>query len=351
MGAARKPCASRPAGRGQENSFNPERKTRFHRMLLGRDSAFLSRPVAGPPDDTMDSNVLKGVLLAFLAYAVFAASDASVKLLEGRLNSYEVVFWGALMGFPILPLVRRPGERYADLFHARSRRLWLLRAAAAMAGSLGSVMAFTWLPMAEAFALLFLLPAFVTILSVLFLKERVSWRRWVAVAMGFLGVLVVLRPGFREINPGHFGAVMGAAASAVTIVMLRALGQREKRISLYGAGLLGPLVGSLLLMLPGFAWPSAGQWLWLAGYGLLAAAGHALLMFASALAPASLVAPPQYSQMIWAIGFGYWVFEDRLDAPMALGVLIILGAGAFTFLREKERKPKGWQSAPLAHPQ
>ncbi|KAA2213317.1 DMT family transporter [Pseudoroseomonas oryzae] len=295
--------------------------------------------------------MLKGVLLAFLAYAVFAISDASVKLLKGGLNAYEIIFWGALMGFTILPLVRRPGERYRDVFSASDWRLWIMRAVAALAGSLGSVMAFTWLPMAEAFALLFLLPAFVTILSVVLLKEHVGWRRWGAVAMGFIGVLVVLRPGFRELNPGHAGALMGALASAVTIVMLRALGAREKRVSLYGAGLVGPLLGGFIMMLPGFLWPSLEQWVFLLGYGMLAAAGNALLMLASALAPASLVAPPQYSQMIWAIGFGHWVFHDRLDAPMILGVAIIIGAGAITFLREKKREPKGWRRTPLIHPQ
>jgi drug/metabolite transporter (DMT)-like permease len=299
----------------------------------------------------MEPDVLKGVLLAFLAYAVFAISDASVKLLEGTLNSYEIVFWGALMGFVILPLVRRPGERYRDVFSATDRRLWLMRAAAALAGSLGSVMAFTWLPMAEAFALLFLLPAFVTILSVVFLKERVGWRRWGAVVLGFAGVLVVLRPGFREINPGHVGALVGALASAVTIVMLRALGAREKRVSLYGAGLIGPLLGSLAMMVPDFAWPSAEQWVFLLGYGLLAAAGNALLMLASGLAPASLVAPPQYSQMVWALSFGHWVFHDTLDAPMILGVAIIIAAGAVTFLREKKRQPRGWRRNPPIHPQ
>ncbi|MFC3124121.1 DMT family transporter [Pseudoroseomonas globiformis] len=299
----------------------------------------------------MDRNVLRGVLLAFLAYALFAVSDASVKLLKGSLPVYEVIFWGALMGFVILPLVRRPGERYADAFRARDWRLWFVRAGAAMTGSLGSVMAFTWLPMAEAFSILFLLPAFVTIFSVVFLREQVGWRRWAAVVMGFVGVLVVLRPGFREINPGHVGAFVGALSSAVTIVMLRALGQKEKRVSLYGAGLLGPLIGGFVLMLPSFVWPSAEQWLWLAGYGLLAAGGNALLMLASGLAPASLVAPPQYSQMIWALGFGYWLFHDRLDVPMLAGVLIIVAAGGFTFLREKERGPKGWRRAPLVHPQ
>lgn len=299
----------------------------------------------------MDRSVLKGVLLSFLAYASYAFSDASVKLLEGSLHPLESVFFGALLGFAALPFIRRPGDRWRDIVTANNRLLWWMRALAAVAGSLGSVTAFTMLPMAEAFALIFLLPAFVTILSVVFLKEQVGWRRWSAVLAGFAGVLVVLRPGFRELNIGHLGAIFGGLSGAVTIVMLRGLGAREKRLSLYGAGLCGPLVVCGLLMLPHFTWPSGEQWIWLLGYGLLMALANVLIMLASALAPATLVAPPQYSQMIWAIIFGYLVFGDGLDGWMLVGVAIIIGAGAFTFLREKERKPKGLQRAPLIHPQ
>jgi drug/metabolite transporter (DMT)-like permease len=93
--------------------------------------------------------------------------------------------------------------------------------------------------MAEAFCLLFLLPSFVTILSVIFLKEDVRWQRWAAVFVGFAGVLVVLRPGFRELSIGHLAAAIGGLTAAISIVVLRKMGPAEKRLSLYGAALLG----------------------------------------------------------------------------------------------------------------
>ena len=293
----------------------------------------------------------RGVLLSFLAYASYALSDASVKLLHGALPSFELVFFGALLGLPAIPLLRRPGEQWGDLLRCRNRRMWMLRALAAVIGSLASVIAFTALPMAEAFALIFLLPAFVTILSVIFLKEPVGWRRWSAVAAGFIGVLIVLRPGFRALGPGHLAAIVSGLAGAVTIIVLRALGPTEKRISLYGAGLLGPIVASFILMLPHFTMPTPEQWVFVLSYGLLAAGGNILLMLASALAPASLVAPPQYSQMLWAIGLGYLVFGDQLDAPMFVGAAVIIGAGLFTFARERARKPRWWNRSPPIHPQ
>ncbi|MDQ1078259.1 DMT family transporter [Pseudoroseomonas cervicalis] len=299
----------------------------------------------------MDRTSPQGILLAFLAYAAYAVSDASVKLLHGSLSAYEAVFFGALSGVVALPFLKSRGESYLGIFRARNGWMWLVRAAAALTGSLGSVTAFTHLSMAEAFCLLFLMPSFVTLLSVLFLKEPVGWRRWCAVILGFVGVLIVLRPGFRELNIGHVGAVVGGLSGAVTVVMMRAYGRSETRLSLYGAGLIGPIVGCGLLMLPDFVWPTPMQWVWVLGYGLLAALANILVMLASQRIPASLVAPAQYSQMLWAIGFGYWVFGDHLEPIMALGVAIIILSGVMTFLREKVRKPKGWARAPAVHPQ
>lgn len=299
----------------------------------------------------MDRSVLRGVGLAFLAYFAYAISDASVKLLEGTINPFQSAFFGGVFGIAAIPFLLSPGERWHYAFKTRDRRLWLLRAFAALTGALGSITAFTHLSMAEAFCLLFLMPAFVTVMSVVFLKEDVGWRRWFAVILGFIGVLIVLRPGFRELNIGHAGAVLGGFSGAMTIVLMRAMGGRERKISLYGAGLVGLIVGSGALMLPYFQWPTPMQWLWLAGYGLLAAAGNALVMMASMRAPATLVAPPQYSQMIWAILFGYFVFGDRLDWPMAVGVLLIVVSGLFTFVREKVRVPQAAEAAPLIHPQ
>ncbi|UFN50451.1 DMT family transporter [Roseomonas sp. OT10] len=294
----------------------------------------------------MDSPSARGVVLALLAYAFFAVSDASVKLLHGGLDPFQVSFIGALLGFSVLPFIHGRGMPWRSLLATRRRGLWLLRGLMAALGSVCSVTAFTRLPMAEAFALLFLLPTFVTILSVLFLKEQVGWRRWSAVIVGFAGVLIVLRPGFRELTLGHVAAIIGGFAGAVTVVLMRALGRTESRASLYLSGLLGILAVCGALMLPNLAWPSAMQWVWLLGYGLLAAVAGVLIQAASAAAPVSLTAPTQYSQMLWAIGFGYWVFGDRLDVWTFAGAAVIVGSGLFTLARERARRSPGGGGAP-----
>jgi S-adenosylmethionine uptake transporter len=119
-------------------------------------------------------------------------------------------------------------------------------------------------------------------------------------------------------------------------------GASEKRITLYGAGVIGPMIAGFIMMLPHFVWPDLHQWLLVLGYGLFAAMGAVLLMLATQVAPAARVAPTQYSQMLWAILFGYLIFHDHLDWPMLVGIVMILGAGLFTFVRE-EKKTDWWR--------
>jgi drug/metabolite transporter (DMT)-like permease len=284
-----------------------------------------------------NDQTLKGVLLAFAAFAAYAWSDASVKMIEGHLSPYQSSFLGAVFCLVGLPFIMKSGDRWTDIFKTTNRPLWLLRFVAQAGGTIGSVTAFTHLSMAEAFALIFLLPSFVTIMSVFFLKEKVGVKRWAAVLIGFVGVLVVLRPGFRELSIGHLGAVFGGLSGAISIVILRAMGRREKNISLYGAGVLGTLIVCGILAIPGFQMPTSLQWAYLAGYGLLAAFAAILVMYAANYAPATLIGPTQYSQMLWAVLFGYLVFGDTVDVPMVIGILLIVGSGLLTLARERAR--------------
>ena len=286
--------------------------------------------------------MFKGVLLGFMAFAAYALSDAFVKSLRGSLPAYEAVFFGAVLGLCALPFIKARGDHWREVIAARRPGLYLVRAVAGAVGGTAAVIAFTALPMAEAFALIFLLPIFVTILSVLLLKEHVGWRRWSAVVAGFIGVLVVLRPGFRALGIGHLAAIICGLAGAISMIALRVAGPHEKRITLYSAGVIGPMLLTGVLMLADFRWPNLPQVGLLLGYGLLAALAGVLLMLATQKAPANHVAPTQYSQMLWAVLLGYVLFHDQLDWPMAVGIAIILGAGLFTFVRE-EKVTRWWQ--------
>lgn len=271
---------------------------------------------------------LKGVLLAFASFAAYSWSDASVKMIEGALTPYEMGFFGAVFMLAGFPYLMKPGDSWLDVVRSTNRPLWMLRFFSAAMGTIGSVAAFTYLSMAEAFALIFLLPSFVTIMSVLFLKETVGIRRWSAVIIGFIGVLVILRPGFRELSIGHVGAVFAGFSGAISIIVYRAVGPSEKHISLYGAGVLGVLVILGILMIPDFHWPTLPQW---------AALATVWLMYAANYAPAAVIGPTQYSQMLWAILFGYLIFGDKVDLPMLVGIVLIIGSGLLTLARERAR--------------
>lgn len=280
---------------------------------------------------------MKGVLIAFLCFAAYSFSDAAVKLVDGRVPPFQAGFIGTLAGILAVPFLLKRGDSLRDLVRTSNRPLWLLRFLCSSIGTVGSIIAFTELSMAEAFCLIFLLPSFATIMSVIFLKEKVGAKRWAAVIVGFIGVLIVLRPGFRELSFGHVTALASGFTGAVSVIIYRYLGPSEKNISMYGAGLLGALVVCGGAMLPHLMMPTLWDLTLLIIFGVLAAVGTVLLMVASFYAPAAIVTPIQYSQMLWAILLGYFIFGDSVDLWMGLGIALIVGSGLLTLVRERQR--------------
>jgi drug/metabolite transporter (DMT)-like permease len=282
-------------------------------------------------------STLKGVLIAFACFAAYSFSDAAIKMVEGRVPPFQAGFLGTLVGVLAVPFLLKSGDRWTDMVRTTNRPLWLLRFFCSAIGTVGSIVAFTHLSMAEAFCLIFLLPSFATIMSVIFLKDKVGAKRWTAVAVGFLGVLVVLRPGFRELSFAHLTALASGFTGAVSVIIYRYLGPSEKNISMFGAGLLGGLIVCAIAMVPDLMMPHAYDIGLIVVFGLLAAVGTVLLMVASFYAPAAIVTPIQYSQMLWAILLGYLIFVDGVDLWMGLGIALIVGSGLLTLSRERIR--------------
>ncbi|PYD81700.1 EamA family transporter [Komagataeibacter oboediens] len=282
------------------------------------------------------SFLTSGMMLAFAAFSSFSISDAYSKLLAGQLDPFEVAFSGGIFGFLIIPFIRRPDESYRDIFSPQRPGMWLVRAVATFASTAASVEAFMLLPMPEALSLMFLMPFFVTVLSVTLLHEKVSGWAWLSVILGFIGVLIVLRPGMRELHLGHLCAVIAAVANAVGVIAYRLAGNDTPRLSLFGSSLFGPLVGDGLLMLAHAHWPHGLKtWLFLFGYGFLAALGQLLMMMATARAPANRVALPQYSQMLWAVAFSYFLFHQPLDNWTIAGIIVVTLSGMLNWIRQR----------------
>lgn len=287
----------------------------------------------------MDPKTLfSGILLALAAFASFAISDAFSKLLGGRIDPFEVAFSGGVFGCILLPFIRKPGESYADIIRTQEPLMWGVRATCTFVATAASVEAFMLLPMPEALSLMFLMPLFVTILSVLLLKEKVTGWAWLAVVLGFIGVLIVLRPGLRALHFGHLCALIAAVANAVSVIAYRLAGQNSARLSLFGSSLIGPLVGNGVLMWAHATWPhGVTTWIYLFGYGFLAAFGQFLMMLATARAPANRVALPQYSQMVWGVALSYLMFQQPLDGWTFVGIVVVTASGLLNWIRQRIR--------------
>jgi drug/metabolite transporter (DMT)-like permease len=279
----------------------------------------------------------KGVLLALLAYFFFCCADAIIKSLGQSASVFEIGFFISLFALvPILAFTAWRGE-FHSLFRINQPRLVFARAATGIMAGMFIFHAFANLPFAETYALAFLSPMFATILSIIFLAEDVRWRRWSAVAIGLIGVFVVVRPGFRELEWAHLAAILAALMSASTLVILRKIGNTENSHSLLGTLLSSSVVVNGILMAGAVDWPTADEWLRYFVCGLFAAAGQASMLAAARLTQANVIAPAQYTQMIWAIIFGAVFFSEFPDVWTIAGLCLIAFAGLLTLLRDEKR--------------
>lgn len=285
--------------------------------------------------------MINGIVLGFLSYSAFSWGDASVKALAGGPSVFEIGFFVTLFAIAIVvPFARPKHERWRDLLRMNHPRLVMVRTAAGVTAGVCGIFAFTTIPFAETYALIFLSPAMVTILSIFFLGEAIGWRRWLAVIVGFAGVLVVVRPGFRELLPGHLAALTVSLCAAVTVLVLRRIGQTEKRTSLIGVALICMLAFNGGMMLPHFALPTPRELMLFASAGMLSAVGHLSLMAATRHSPANHVAPTQYCQMAWAVAIGWLLYAEIPDRFTLVGVGLIAFSGLFTIMREEQ--VAGW---------
>lgn len=279
---------------------------------------------------------LSGPLLALAAFGLFSAHDVIVKFLGESYSPVQIVFFSVLLGLPwaMLLLMRDPTD--GNLLPRRPG--WTaLRTGAAALTALSVFYAFSVLPMAQTYAILFATPLLITILSVPMLGERVGPRRAAAVVVGLLGVLIVLRPGEGDgLSLGHLAALVGAACSSLASIIVRKIGQEERNVVL----LLYPMMANLVLM--GLALPFVYQPMPLAHFGglaLMAALAIVASMFVIAAykrAAAYKIAPMQYSQMIWAVIFGALFFGEGVDFYTILGAVVIISSGIYIVMREEK---------------
>ena len=279
-----------------------------------------------------------GILLALLAYAVYSWGDAAIKALGGGLSIFEIGFFLALVSGTCILLTTPKDERWFDFW--RMKRPWAVqaRAISGVTASVLGVIAFTTIPLAEVYALIFLAPLFVTILSLFVLKEQVGPWRWFAVVAGFAGVMLVVQPGFRELQLGHFAVLVVAFLAAISVILMRSLAAQETRTTMLGFLILyGLIFNGFAIAFTSFTLPTLQQAAILVMAGVFSAAGNIGMLRATRFAPANQLAPTHYSQIIWAVLIGVVVFDEHPDAWSIAGLAIIAGSGLLTMARERIR--------------
>ena len=280
----------------------------------------------------MPSNA-KGALLALLAFAIYSTHDVVVKALGGTYAPFQIVFYSVLLSFPLATIMLMRDQTPGNL---RPKHPWwlALRTGAAVVTGVSVFYAFSVLPMTQVYAIIFATPLLITVLAIPILGETVRLRRWMAVLVGLAGVLVVLRPGTNELTLGHLAALIGAVGSAFASIVVRKIGS-EERIAVM---LLYPMMANFILM--AMALPFVYEPMPVTDLGLVAIiaifawiAGR-LVISAYQAGEAAIIAPMQYSQIIWATIFGYFFFGETVDGATALGSAIIIASGIYIVLRE-----------------
>lgn len=281
------------------------------------------------------SKQLRGILLMAGAMAVFTCLDASAKHVMRELPPFVAVFfrYALALAFSIAILWRAGG---AELLRTGHPVLHVIRGMMLVMSTWFNFLAMQHLQLAQTSAILFTIPLWVCALSVPLLGERVGLRRWLAVALGFAGVLVIMRPGSGSFHPAMVYSLAAAASGGIYNIVTRMVGGRDRaETSLFYSGLIGCAGAALPLPL---AWqmPEGMQWVFLVMMGLSGSVGHLMLIQAHRLAPASVLAPFIYTQIVWMIVVGYLAFGDVPDGWTLAGAAIVIVSGLIVFTRERQ---------------
>jgi drug/metabolite transporter (DMT)-like permease len=279
-----------------------------------------------------DAGVPRAVLLMLASTLMFGTMAAVIRLASEQLHPFEIAFFRNFFGFVFaLPLLFRHGP---GLLRTNKLPLYLLRCAIGIVSMLAGFWAIVNLPLAQAISLSYSTPLFVTIGAVLVLGEVVRARRWTAVLIGFLGVLVIVRPGADGFSVGSLIALLAAAMSASVAISIKFLSRTEKpdAIVLYTTLIWIPM--SLLPALFVWEWPRGIIWLWIVLAGLFGTAGHMLWTRALKLADASLLTPISFVQVAIVAVYGYVLFGEALDRWTVLGAGIIFASNLYIARRE-----------------
>ena len=274
-----------------------------------------------------------GIGLMLLAVFMFSFGDALGKFMVATYSVGQLLWLRACAALIVLsPMVWR---RRAEFWRLERPWLQLLRVVLSTLEVAAFFLATVYLPLADVITYYLACPIFVTALSAIVLRERVGWRRWSAILVGFCGVLIALRPSSQTVSWPALIALGGSTSFAVLMLITRSL-RATSDIVLASSQFIGTFLLGALLSPFGWVTPSLGSLGLFAAAGCISVAALLCVNRSLKLAPASVVVPYQYSMIVWAVMFGIVVFGDVPSTATIAGAAIIIGAGLYIFLRERD---------------
>jgi drug/metabolite transporter (DMT)-like permease len=291
------------------------------------------------------SQHLRAALLMLGSTMLFGLMTIAIRLASETLHTFEIAFFRNFFGLiAALPLVLRHGP---GLLKTTQWPRYLFRCAIGVVSMLCGFWAIGHLPLAQAVALSYSTPIFVTIAAVVFLHEQVRARRWAAVALGFVGVMIIVRPGTAGFSAGTLVALAAAVLSGIVSIQIKQLSKVEPadRIVLLTTLLWVPM--SLLPALTVWEWPRGIAWVWVIAAGFLGTGGHMLWTRALKLGDVSALTPISFMQLPIVAVAGWLLFQERLDRWTAIGAGVIFAANAYIAHREARLARRAATHAPL----
>lgn len=279
---------------------------------------------------------LSAILLVFGSGLVFTGLDSAAKYLVMQGLAPPFVAWARFAGHVVFVFILLRGWRNPSAFRPNDLRLQVVRGLTLFATTILTFFALRTMQLAEWVSISFFAPMLITALAGPMLGEWAGWRRWMAVLAGFVGVLVVTRPGFEGFTAGHAMALAATLCNSFYIILTRRLAPSQTAESLILFSALAPAV--LMLPVVPIAAPTEFRPLQLAVLillGLFGAVGHWLLIQAYRRASATALAPYPYLQLVWSIGAGYFLFNQLPDLLTFVGAGIIVCSGLYIVHRER----------------
>lgn len=294
-------------------------------------------PLSHDSPRTEQATPVAAILLLLGAGLLFSFLDASAKWLVLSGMSAPFVVWMRFAVHVVLVLILFQGWRNREMYRVRNLPLQFLRGIFLFSSTIFNFLALLTLPLADAMAIYFLAPMVITAIAGPLLGEWAGWRRWVAIGVGFVGMLVVIRPGYGAFGIGHVYALASMVSYCLYVIMTRRMSATETSASLiFYSALVPVLFMSPAVPLAGSVPPDLLHWIVLISLGFYGGLGHWLIIHAYKRAQVAGLAPYPYIQIIWATLLGYLVFDDVPDLWTVIGAGIIVASGLYIVHRERE---------------